>query len=358
MSDKPLLNARVAVALSGGVDSAVVAALLKEQGADVVALTMLLQKQDQADDAVRVAQTLDIPLHIVDFTSQFAATVMDDFAQTYARGETPIPCVQCNRHIKFGALMDIAKQYGATSLATGHYARRVETSEGVELHRGCDLVKDQSYFLFALTPAQMSFLRFPLGELTKEETRAHAAKFTLPVAQKKDSQDICFVPCGDYLSVLQKLRPESIQAGDIVDQSGTVLGQHQGIVHFTVGQRKGLNLSDRVGDNNEPLFVLRLDAAKRCVIVGPRSALAQQMVMLRDMTWLSGGACSSGERCDVTVRLRSAQHPLPAHFQMGPNGTGLIHLAEPAFGVAPGQAGVIYRGTRVLGGGWIVPNVT
>ena len=341
---------RIAVALSGGVDSAVVAALLKEQGADVVALTMLLQKTDRPHDAVAIAQSLGIEHHIVDLTDVFAREVMADFASVYAKGETPIPCVTCNRLIKFGALMDIAKQHGAQALATGHYARRVETSEGVQLHRGDDPLKDQSYFLFALSQEQLDFLRFPLGTITKETTREIAARYALPVAQKKDSQDICFVPCGDYVSVLEKLKPEAIQSGEIVDQTGRVLGSHKGIVHFTVGQRKGLNLSDRVGDHNEPLFVLRLDAASRRVIVGPRSALAQSEVRLRDINWL----CTDLRPSDmpVSVRLRSAQQPQSARLSIQ-DSQALIKLDQPAFGVAPGQAGVIYQGSRVLGGGWI-----
>ena len=350
MNDVLSTPSRIAVALSGGVDSAVVAALLKEQGADVVTLTMLLQKDDRPDDAVRVAQSLGLEHHIIDLTDLFAREVMADFADIYAKGETPIPCVTCNRLIKFGALMDAAKQHGAQALATGHYARRVETPMGAQLHRGDDQNKDQSYFLFALSQEQIDFLRFPLGERTKEETRNIAARHALPVAQKKDSQDICFVPCGDYVSVLEKLKPDALLAGHIVDQAGNVLGSHKGIVHFTVGQRKGLNLSDRVGDNNEPLFVIGLNAEKRQVIVGPREALAKTEVILRDVNWLAGGPAP--DYMPVSVRLRSAQQPQQARFSLQGD-RGLLRLAQPAFGVAPGQAGVIYQGSRVLGGGWI-----
>lgn len=359
------LPKRVAVALSGGVDSAVVAALLKEQGADIVGLTMRMQPDDKTDDAARVAQTLGIAHHVVDVTELFSNCVIQDFLQTYARGETPVPCAVCNRRLKFGALMEIACGHGAQALVTGHYAQRIETPDGPQLHMAADAGKDQSYFLFSLTATQLDFLRFPLGGLTKAETRALAARYALPVAQKKDSQDICFVPDGDYVGVLKKLNPEAIRTGDIVDQFGRVLGQHGGIVHFTVGQRKGLNLSDRIGDHNEPLFVLRLDAANNRVIVGPRAALARQEVFLRDMNWLASdvevpsmpqaATADAPQGLPVTVRLRSSQKPLPARFFMDPagGGAGLVRLDEPAYSVAPGQAGVIYQGTRLLGGGWI-----
>lgn len=347
---------RIAVALSGGVDSAVVAALLKEQGHDVVALTMLLQKQDQPDDAVRVAQVLGIEHHIIDMTGRFAAEVMQPFAASYALGETPVPCALCNRHIKFGALMDKARELGAQAMATGHYVRSVETAEGVQLHKGADLQKDQSYFLFDLSHEQIGFARFPLGELNKGDTRGLAERFALPVARKKDSQDICFVPCGDYASVVEKLRPEALKSGDIVDQQGHVLGRHEGIIHFTVGQRKGLSLSDRKGDHNEPLFVLALDAVKQRVVVGGREALARSTVYLRDVNWLGerlNPASTEVQEVEVQVRLRSSQQPVPARFVMRQDGMGQLTLAGPTNGVAKGQAGVMYQGSRLVGGGWI-----
>lgn len=355
MSDRSLHNTRVAVALSGGVDSAVTAALLKDLGADVVALSMRLQKDDKPDDAVRVAEFLNVPLQILDMTEAFASCVIKDFLETYRRGETPVPCARCNRHLKFGALMDAAKASGAQALATGHYARRMEMAGRVELHKAVDPLKDQSYFLFALTSQQIDFLRFPLGEMTKEETRALALRYQLPVAQKKDSQDICFVPDGDYVHVLEELDPDVMQSGEIVDQQGQVLGHHAGIVNFTVGQRKGLNLSSRTGDHNAPLFVLSLDPVSRRVVVGPREALAQSEVHLRELNWLADDLLSGGDHVEeaglaVTARLRSAQHPQPARFY---SGTNLLRLAQPSFGVAPGQAGVIYQESRLLGGGWI-----
>ncbi|HAX91762.1 MAG TPA: tRNA 2-thiouridine(34) synthase MnmA [Rhodospirillaceae bacterium] len=344
---------RVAVALSGGVDSAVAAALYKERGADVFALTMRLQDDDNTDDAARVAAALGIPHHIIDLRDLFASCVMDYFADSYLDGETPVPCVRCNRLIKFGALMDAAKEMGAQALVTGHYARRVETPEGAQLHTGDDPARDQSYFLSALTQAQIDFLRFPLAEMTKDDTRAIAASLGLSVAQKPDSQDICFVPCGDYASVLQRLRPEAFTRGNIVDEAGNILGTHDGIAHFTVGQRKGLNLSARKGDNNAPLFVLALDAAKNQVIVGPREALAKRIVTLTDLNWLGGDVPAGG--LPVTVKLRSMQAPVAATFHKLDDGkSGEIHLSEPVFGVAAGQAGVMYDGTHLLGGGRIV----
>jgi len=247
--------------------------------------------------------------------------------------------------------MAVARDLGGEALATGHYVRRVMGTEGAELHRARDASRDQSYFLFATTRDQLDYLRFPLGDLPKQEVRALAEKFNLPVAAKPDSQDICFVPDGDYASVVSKLRPGAIDPGDIVDEKGQVLGHHEGIIHFTVGQRRGINLGTREGENNEPLYVLKLDAAKKQVIVGPKSSLAQTRVTLRGINWLGGQAHDS--ETAVNVRLRSAQAPVPGRFQMNGGGIGYVTLDEPAFGVAPGQAGVIYDGDRVLGGGWI-----
>lgn len=348
-------NEKVAVALSGGVDSAVSAALMKERGAQVIGLTMLLQREDLPDDAARVARFLGIEHHIVDLTDLFEREVMQRFADDYVRGVTPVPCAVCNRLIKFGALIDVAREKGASSLVTGHYARRVEAEAGAQIHMAADLHKDQSYFLFGLTKQQIAFARFPLGEMTKEETRNIASRFDLPVAQKKDSQDICFVPCGDYASIVQKLRPDAKRSGNIVDQEGNILGTHAGIVNFTVGQRKGLNLSDRKGDHNEPLFVLSLDADRAQVVVGPREALAAKNVRLSDVNWLGDNLPSSAH--PYGVRLRSSQKIQPAMVALAHEGacglTAKVELADPVYGVAKGQAGVIYDGTRLLGGGWI-----
>ena len=271
--------------------------------------------------------------------------MIDTFADAYTQGETPVPCIACNRTVKFRDLLGMAKELGADALATGHYVRRVMGTTGAELHRAVDDTRDQSYFLFATTREQLDFLRFPLGGLPKTETRALAQRFALPVATKPDSQDICFVPSGSYGDLVAKLRPEANAPGEVVDEAGRVLGRHDGIIHFTVGQRKGLGVA-----SGEPLYVLRLDAEKRRVVVGPRAALGQQRVAIRGVNWL--GEKPSGE-LHVAVKLRSAQPPQAATLSLGDDGSGVALLDQPALGVAPGQACVVYDGRRVLGGGWI-----
>jgi len=346
------------VAMSGGVDSATTAALMVEAGCDVVGITLQLYDHGAATgkahsccagqdihDAARVAERLGIPHYVLDYESRFRRDVIDTFADAYAQGETPIPCVACNRTVKFRDLLATAKELGADALATGHYVRRIAGPEGAELHRAVDDTRDQSYFLFATTREQLDYLRFPLGGLAKAETRALARRFDLPVAAKPDSQDICFVPTGSYGDLVAKLRPDANAPGEIVDERGQVLGRHDGIIHFTVGQRKGLGVA-----GGEPLYVLRLDAAMKRVIVGPRSALGQQRVMLRDVNWL---APRPDGDIRVTVKLRSAQPPQAATLSLDDSG-GAALLDEPALGVAPGQACVIYDGTRVLGGGTIM----
>ncbi|HTR85605.1 MAG TPA: tRNA 2-thiouridine(34) synthase MnmA [Reyranella sp.] len=358
-------DTRVVVAMSGGVDSSVTAALLAEQGYDVVGVTLQLYDHGAAvgakgaccagqdiQDARQVADRLGIPHYVLDYESRFRSEVMDSFADSYLRGETPVPCIACNRTVKFRDLLKTARELGAEALATGHYVRRVQGEAGPELHRGADPARDQSYFLFGTTAEQLDFLRVPLGDLPKSETRALAERFGLAVADKPDSQDICFVPNGDYAGVVQKLRPEANDPGDIVDMAGRVVGRHDGIVRFTVGQRRGLALGVRQGTDNDPLYVVKLEPETRRVVVGPRSALGRGDIALYDANWL--GPDFTGA-LPVQVRVRSSQALRPATVER--NGDGLaVRFAELEIGVSPGQACVIYdaaNGSRVLGGGFI-----
>jgi tRNA-specific 2-thiouridylase len=277
--------------------------------------------------------------------------VIDDFAESYRRGETPIPCIRCNERIKFRDLLGTARDLGATALATGHYVRRVPGPDGPELHRARDAARDQSYFLYRTTRAELDFLRFPLGGLAKDETRALARDFGLPVAEKPDSQDICFVPRGSYTDIVTRLRPESGEPGDIVDEAGRVLGRHKGIAHFTVGQRKSLGIA-APGPLSGPLYVLRLDPGTRRVVVGPRAALGQTCIPLAEMNWL-GKPPVAGAAIRAGAKLRSAQSPAPGTVLAGDGDDAELVLDAPAGAVAPGQAAVLYDGNRVLGGGWI-----
>ncbi len=359
--DKAPKDTRVVVAMSGGVDSSVTAALLAEEGYDVVGVTLQLYDHGMAlgkkgaccagqdiYDASRVAEQMGFPHYVLDYESNFRESVMDDFADSYLRGETPIPCVRCNQTVKFRDLLATAKDLGAEALATGHYVRRTLGPDGAELHAASHEGKDQSYFLFATTQEQLEFLRFPLGGKPKAETRALAERLKLPVADKPDSQDICFVPDGNYASVVAKLRPGAIDPGDIVDLDGQVVGHHQGIINYTIGQRRGLG----IGGTAAPLYVVKLDPVKHRVIVGPKAALGRDLVRLKEINWLGPRPLTQAS-LPIQVKLRSVSSPVPAQVRLGGDGAVEVLLDQPEFGVAPGQAAAFYDGSRVLGGGWI-----
>jgi tRNA-specific 2-thiouridylase len=360
-------STRVVVAMSGGVDSSVAAALVKAQGYDCIGITLQLYDHGAAlrrkgaccagqdiHDARRVAAQLDIPHYVLDYENRFRQEVMEEFADSYLAGETPIPCVRCNERVKFRDLMATARELGASALVTGHYVRSIRGRSGRELHRGTDDSRDQSYFLFSTTPEQLGFLRFPLGNLPKDETRRLAARYRLKVAAKPDSQDICFVPNGRYADVVARLRPEANAPGDIIHVDGRVLGRHEGVIHYTVGQRRGLGIAE-----GDPLYVVRLDAPSRTVIVGPRDALGVSAITLREVNWLGETAlpAQGEEGFAVLAKVRSTRAPVRARVNEFGRGGASVIFDEGEEGVAPGQACVFYdvnsQGSRVLGGGWI-----
>jgi tRNA-specific 2-thiouridylase len=368
---KPPAETRVVVAMSGGVDSSVVAALLKEQGYQVIGVTLQLYDNGEAEhrkgaccagqdihDARRVAAQLDIPHYVLDYEDRFRKKVIDRFARSYAHGETPIPCISCNSEVKFADLFETARDLGADVLATGHYiASRPDGQGGRALYRATDTARDQSYFLFATTKAQLELLRFPLGEMQKSDVRRLAHRHGLLVADKADSQDICFVPTGKYSDFIEKILPEAAVPGAIMHIDGRKLGEHAGVIHYTIGQRRGLGISVH-GASGEALYVVRLDAAKAEVVVGPRSALATRRARLRDLNWVGDGSLADFARDgrDLFVRVRSTRPPVPGFLRLTGD-DAYVDFASDEDGVAPGQACVFYASdladAQVLGGGFI-----
>ena len=362
---KPPSETRVVVAMSGGVDSSVVAAELAREGYDVVGVTLQLYDHGAAlarkgaccagrdiHDARRVAEAMGFPHYVLDYESMFREAVIDEFADAYLAGATPVPCIRCNERVKFRDLLETARDLEADCMATGHYIQRRMGPAGAELHMAADAGRDQSYFLFSTTAEQLDFLRFPLGHLeTKAETRAMAARHGLSVADKPDSQDICFVPNGDYASVIEKLRPGAADPGEIVDMAGRVLGSHRGVIHYTIGQRRGLG----IGGLTEPLYVVKLEPESRRVVVGPKEALSTRIVPVREINWLGDAPFDSRAEWPLSVRIRSTRPPAEAVVRPTGPTTAEVELVVPEEGVSPGQACVFYEtgGSRVFGGGWI-----
>lgn len=362
---KPPSETRVVVAMSGGVDSSVVAAQLADEGYDVVGVTLQLYDHGAAlakkgaccagidiHDARRVAEEKGFPHYVLDYENIFQDAVIDEFAESYLGGATPVPCIRCNERVKFKDLLQTAIELDADCMATGHYIQRKMGAHGPELHCAADANRDQSYFLFSTTPEQLAYLRFPLGHLpSKDATRALAAQYGLSVADKPDSQDICFVPDGDYASVIEKLRPGAADAGDIVDMEGRVLGRHRGIIHYTIGQRRGLG----IGGLATPLYVVKLDVDKQQVVVGPKEALSTKIIPVREINWLGDTPFESQKEWHVAVKVRSTRPPRAAIIRpLGPD-TAEVELIAPEEGVSPGQACVFYDtdSSRIFGGGWI-----
>ncbi|WP_368343798.1 tRNA 2-thiouridine(34) synthase MnmA [Pelagovum sp. HNIBRBA483] len=362
---KPPSETRVVVAMSGGVDSSVVAAQLAEEGYDVVGVTLQLYDHGAAlakkgaccagrdiHDARRVAEEMGFPHYVLDYENIFRDAVIDEFADSYLAGATPVPCIRCNERVKFKDLLETARDLDADCMATGHYIQRKMGSDGPELHCAADANRDQSYFLFSTTPEQLDYLRFPLGHLpSKDATRALAARYGLSVADKPDSQDICFVPNGNYASVIEKLRPGAAEPGEIVDHEGNVLGAHRGVIHYTIGQRRGLG----IGGLADPLYVVKLDVENRRVIVGPKDMLATRRVPVREINWLGDAPFTDAAEHHVAVKVRSTRPPTEAIIRPISATEAEVELAVAEEGVSPGQACVFYDpdSSRILGGGWI-----
>lgn len=362
---KPPSQTRVVVAMSGGVDSSVVAAKLAEEGYDVVGVTLQLYDHGAAlakkgaccagldiHDARRVAEEMGFPHYVLDYENIFKDAVMDEFADSYLAGATPVPCIRCNERVKFKDLLQTARELDADCMATGHYIQRKVGTNGPELHAAEDANRDQSYFLFSTTPEQLEFLRFPLGHLaSKAETRALATQFGLAIADKPDSQDICFVPNGNYASVIEKLRPGAAEPGEIVDLDGNVLGTHNGVIHYTIGQRRGLG----IGGLADPLYVVKLDIDTHRVIVGPKEMLSTRIIPIREINWLGDGSLMDQPSYEISVKVRSTRPPREAILRPISETEAEVELLTPEEGVSPGQACVFYEtgGSRILGGGWI-----
>lgn len=361
MLDK-LKNKKIVVAMSGGVDSSTVAALLVNQGYQVIGVTMQLYDHgltvgkkgsccagQDIYDAKMVADSLSIPHYVLNYETLFKESVIDDFADSYLRGETPIPCVRCNQTVKFRDLLKMAQSLEAAALCTGHYVRKAATPEGFDLLRGIDHGKDQSYFLFATTKAQLDYTYFPLGSYSKDETRKMATNFGLSVADKPDSQDICFVPDGNYAEIINKYRPGALDKGDIMHLDGRKLGEHEGIINYTIGQRRGLKVA-----SPDPLYVIKIIPELKQVIVGPIEALNRVKFIIKEVNWL---ADFSSHPINVGVKIRSNGDLIPSQIKLLPHKMAEITLNFPERAITPGQACVVYQGERVLGGGWITSQI-